>query len=179
MQFVAPKAIRPTTGKVRQAIFNVLLSLGADFENADCLDLFAGSGALGIEALFQGAKTLVSIDSSFESCKAINQNLEKAKQKHKAKVLKQNALKFNSSSTYQLIFADPPYELPDKEVEALFANVCEFLSEDGIFIFEFTSRWPAKESQEKKFKEQPFNKFELLQHKNYGDTAVMFFKRAD
>ncbi|MCL2740243.1 MAG: RsmD family RNA methyltransferase, partial [Oscillospiraceae bacterium] len=73
-----PSSSRPTTDKVRQAIFSALGSR-IDFEGKSALDMFAGSGAMGIEALSRGAKTAVFIDTNKDACKIIQKNLEKAK----------------------------------------------------------------------------------------------------
>ena len=73
---VPDNGVRPTSDRVREALFSILGELVLD---ASCIDLFAGSGSLGIEALSRGAKSCVFVDRSHESCGAIKYNLEKAR----------------------------------------------------------------------------------------------------
>ncbi|MDX1919370.1 MAG: RsmD family RNA methyltransferase [Candidatus Caenarcaniphilales bacterium] len=169
MKLTIPKGIRPTSSKVKEAIFSVLVSLGLDFEGIECLDFFAGSGALGFEALVRGASTLTAVDSSFESCKAIKENAAKYKLEDKTKVIKSNALKINLDKDFDLVFADPPYDLADPDVTELFKVVKKVLKPEGIFVFEFSSKrkinWQSSEDS-----------LELLSQKIYGDTVVYFFR---
>ncbi len=112
----APKglATRPTSDRVRQALFNVL-EHGAprfDFEGARVLDLFAGSGALGLEALSRGARYAVFIDESAAARAAIRRNVEALGLTGVTKIWRRDATKLGAAGTlqpFQLIFCDPPY----------------------------------------------------------------------
>jgi 16S rRNA (guanine966-N2)-methyltransferase len=112
----APKglATRPTSDRVRQALFNVL-EHGAprfDFEGARVLDLFAGSGALGLEALSRGARYAVFIDESAHARAAIRRNVEALGLTGVTKIWRRDATKLGEAGTlqpFQLIFCDPPY----------------------------------------------------------------------
>lgn len=169
MKLNIPKGIRPTSSKVKEAIFNVLSSLGVDFSGLICADLFAGSGALGFEALKRGASFLTSVDASFESCKAIKENATKYKLETQTKVVKSSVFKINFPQEFDLVFADPPYDLADLQVEELFKLVKKILKPESIFVFEFTSK--------RKFNWQDFEpSLELISQKLYGDTAVYFFQ---
>jgi len=106
------------------------------------LDLFAGSGALGLEALSRGAATAVLVDSDREACRTINANLEKLKLH--ATVLCQDAVRavVSDRRTYDLIFADPPY---DYDRTRLAPQLARLLSEDGVLVWESAGREPPPE----------------------------------
>ncbi len=106
------KGVRPTQTKLRLHIFNYL----ADFiENAKVLDLFAGSGAFGIEALSHGAAWTTFVDRVSRAVFTIERNLEKLNLKQKARVVKMDALQFlvrakKKKDLYDIIFIDPPFD---------------------------------------------------------------------
>jgi 16S rRNA (guanine966-N2)-methyltransferase len=113
----APKglATRPTSDRVRQALFNVLKhgSPRVDFEGVRVLDLFAGSGALGLEALSRGAHFCLFVEESAEARAAIRRNVEALKLTGVTKIWRRDASKLGEAGTIQpfdLIFLDPPYE---------------------------------------------------------------------
>lgn len=160
------RKIRPTSDKVKGAIFNVLVSV----EDKKILDLFAGSGALGIEALSRGAKEAVFVDSSFTSLDLIRKNLEKLGFKDKSRLIKKNVLRFLKGETegkFDLILADPPYGkgLCQKVLEILSEK--EILNPDGVLVIE----------HHKKEKIEKLENFILLQERKYGDTLVSFFRK--
>jgi 16S rRNA (guanine966-N2)-methyltransferase len=101
------------------------------------LDLFAGSGALGLEALSRGAATAVLVDSDREACRTINANLEKLKLH--ATVLCQDAVRAVTADrrTYDLILCDPPY---DYDRSRLAPKLARLLSEDGVLVWETSGR---------------------------------------
>src|SRR6185436_4651777 len=105
---VPKKGVRPTMDRVKAAIFS---SLGEVVIGATVLDLFAGSGALGIEALSRGAASAIFVDEDRQSVAAIEKNL--AKTKLKGQLRKENVFDFLKRSgglkTFGIIFADPPY----------------------------------------------------------------------
>ena len=106
---VPSRGVRPTMDRVKEAIFS---SLGEAVIGARVLDLFAGSGALGIEALSRGATSVLFVDEDRQSTMAIEKNL--AKTKFRARVTGQDVFKFlkrySSTENFGIIFADPPYE---------------------------------------------------------------------
>jgi 16S rRNA (guanine966-N2)-methyltransferase len=112
----APKGLvtRPTSDRVRQALFNVL-ERGAPrfgFEGARVLDLFAGSGALGLEALSRGARYAVFIDESAAARAAIRRNVETLGLTGVTKIWRRDATRLGEAGTlqpFQLVFCDPPY----------------------------------------------------------------------
>ena len=160
------RKIRPTSDKVKGAIFNVLVSV----EDKKILDLFAGSGALGIEALSRGAEQVVFVDSSFNSLDLVRKNLEKLEFRDKSRLIKKNVLRFlksESEGRFDLILVDPPYGkgLCQKVLEILSEKEC--LNAKGVLVIE----------HHKKEKIEKVGNFILLQERKYGDTLVSFFRK--
>lgn len=108
------QSIRPTTGRMRDWLANVLRDR---FEDARVLDLFAGSGALGIEALSLGAREATFVDRGPQSLSLIRANLERLGIEERARVVREDALRFlrpeRRQGPYDLVFVDPPYEETD------------------------------------------------------------------
>lgn len=160
------RKIRPTSDKVKGAIFNILSSV----EDKIVLDLFAGSGALGIEALSRGALEVVFVDNSFSSLDLIRKNLQKLGLRDKGMLLKKDVLRFlktKSEERFDLILADPPYGkgLCQKVLEILSGK--EILNPEGVLVIEY----------HKKEKIEKVENLILLQERRYGDTVVSFFKK--
>lgn len=112
-RLVAPKGLiaRPTQDRVREAWFSIL---GQEVQDARVLDLFAGSGALGLEALSRGAASAVFVEKARHSLEALEKNIETLGVKDVAKVVKGDALKYAeglAEGGYDIVFADPPYDL--------------------------------------------------------------------
>jgi 16S rRNA (guanine966-N2)-methyltransferase len=112
----APKglATRPTSDKVRQALFNVLEhgAPGVEFENVRVLDLFAGSGALGLESLSRGARFCLFVEERAEARAAIRRNVEALHLTGATKIWRRDATKLGETGTlapFDLVFLDPPY----------------------------------------------------------------------
>jgi 16S rRNA (guanine966-N2)-methyltransferase len=125
---------RPTTDRARETLFNVLNNI-IDFENIICLDLFAGTGALGFEAISRGAASTDFVEASQKQTAMIKKTAEELGCGDNIKIYNEDALKFiefNSGAPYDLIFADPPYayEHYDKLI-----NVVKGL-EFSIFVLE-------------------------------------------
>jgi len=114
-KLIAPKGqlTRPTTGRLRETLFNICQ---AAIEEAHFLDLFAGSGAMGIEALSRGAKDAIFIDNSKESLRCVEQNLRQLGLEKQAQVLFGDVFSWlaklaKQPRKFNLIYADPPYDL--------------------------------------------------------------------
>ncbi len=169
-----PKSLtRPTTDRVRESIFS---SLGERLIDAAVLDLFAGSGSLGIEALSRGAKSAVFVDTSREACNSISKNLEKAKLTG-GTTRSSDVRSFISSRAggeYDLIFADPPYARDESTaamVEAIVTSesLRDSLSDSGLMILETLAK-----------AERPdFTLWEVVREKRYGKTTVFFLSAAN
>ena len=106
--FIDQQDLRPTPDRVRETVFNWLQS---DIPNAVCLDLFAGSGALGFESASRGAKQVTLVDNSSQVCQQIQENI-KHLQSEVIRVITSDALRFLEENTtkYDLVFLDPPYK---------------------------------------------------------------------
>lgn len=137
LKLIAPEGLdtRPTGARVKESLFNIISN---DLYDADFLDLFAGSGAMGIEALSRGAKSAVFIDLSDESIKAVKRNLEFTRLTDKASVIKSDVVSAINSvkSKFDIIFMDPPYSkgLTQKTLDAI--AKAEILKENGFIIAE-------------------------------------------
>jgi 16S rRNA (guanine966-N2)-methyltransferase len=116
--------LRPTSERIRETLFNWL---GPNIEGASCLDLFGGTGALGIEALSRGAGRVVLVESSARLAGAIRENLHKL-QAVNAEVRQEDALDFLKQARpepFDIVFLDPPFDLD------LLSRVCGLLQEKG------------------------------------------------
>jgi 16S rRNA (guanine966-N2)-methyltransferase len=119
----APKNIRPTQGIVKEAIFNLV---GPDIRDANVLDLFAGSGALGIEALSRGAATVTFVDREPRGLAILRQNLNALELKERTRVIRQDVVRWLEAAPEELdradlILLDPPYgdDVLDRTLKAL------------------------------------------------------------
>ena len=140
---------RPTLDRVRESLFNILQNR---ILNAEILDLFAGSGALGIEALSRGASKVTFCDNSKEAIKIIHKNVEKVKMSSKSKILLDDfdecLIKIRNEK-YDLIFLDPPYD-SDFSIRAVKKiTSLGMLKEDGIIIIETDDEQKMKEDLKK------------------------------
>ncbi|MDO4913098.1 MAG: 16S rRNA (guanine(966)-N(2))-methyltransferase RsmD [Bifidobacteriaceae bacterium] len=165
---------RPTTDRTKEAIFSYL-EARSYLNNTSVLDLFAGTGALGIEALSRGSATLVSVESSVPAAKLIAQNLTQLKnhadwEDHMhAKVVRATAQKYidKIDECYDVIFLDPPYALSTDDCNALLQVIIEKkrISEQGILILERSARSQAPQIPEG---------WHVDSEKKYGETAVFY-----
>ena len=103
------QATRPTADRVREALFSMLTSRIGSFEELRVADLFAGSGALGLEALSRGAAAATFVESDAHAAAAIRRNAERLGASERARVIAGSALALSKSEPFDLIFADPPY----------------------------------------------------------------------
>jgi len=126
--------VRPTSDKVKEALFS---ALQFDIEGRRILDLFAGSGQLGIEALSRGAKSCVFVDNSRASINLVKKNLEITGLSSNAKVIQSDFASFAAMSrdTFDIVFLDPPYAA-GMLVDALKA-VLPLMSDYGMIICEY------------------------------------------
>ena len=152
------RAIRPTSDRVREALFSIL----GDVSGLRVLDLFAGSGALGIEALSRGASEAVFVDSSPRAVTAVRANLEALALE--ATVRRQDALSFLEDARahpgYEIVFVDPPYDLAGPLAAPLAERLPAVLAEDARIVTESDKRNPLSLS------------FPLLRERVYGDTRL-------
>ena len=139
-RIVAPRGTRtrPTSDRVRENVFNLVAPW---VEDADVLDLYAGSGAMGMEALSRGARSATFVESDVHACRAINENLDRLRLTGAA-VLCQDVTRFLAADmrTYDLVFCDPPYD-EYATLEPRFArHLHRLLVSDGLLVLETGSR---------------------------------------
>lgn len=155
----APDNIRPTRGKVREALFSMIDVNGKSF-----LDLFAGSGAVGVEALSRGAAKVVFVERSRKAASYIKRNLEKTKLKGEIINKSVSATLENFEDTFDFIFMDPPYKT--ELIKKTLKKIDVVLKDSSIIIVER----PSKEEFE-------YNGFKIFKSKVYGDTSLTFLER--
>jgi len=157
---------RPTSEKVREAIFNIL----PDVEGLEVLDLYAGSGALGIEALSRGAEFATFVDKGKPALTALNANLKALGLEDRAKVVSGDAValaaKLIGQRPWMLVFLDPPYQ-SDLAVRA--ATALQNLSDDAIVVIEHDRRHVPPEK---------LGSLLRTDERRYGDTMVSFYRVA-
>ena len=164
---------RPTLDRVKESLFNIIQN---NLRDAVVLDLFAGSGQLGIEALSRGADKAYLCDINRDAVKMIKQNLEKTKLKDKAVVINEDYKKalrtLNTNEKFDIIFIDPPYK-EDIAVDSILDIIHESrLKENGIMIIE-------TDEIERDLRE--INKIEnikIIDQRKYGRASLIFIKEA-
>jgi len=166
---VPKRGVRPTMDRVKAAIFS---SLGDAVIGMRVLDLFAGSGALGIEALSRGASSAVFVEKDRQSIAVIENNLARANLK--GRVRQEDIFAFVRRSvgkeTFQIIFADPPYEKTEsgeRYTEKLLTNdaLPQLLDAHGLLVLE---KRPAERTPATNF-------WNIARARKYGATEVLFF----
>jgi 16S rRNA (guanine966-N2)-methyltransferase len=168
---VPPRGTRPTTDRVRESLFNVLTAR-IDFRGASVLDLYAGSGALGLEALSRGAANAVFVESDQRAAAVIGQNIETlgvtGATLRRGTVA--SVLAAGTDQHVDLVFADPPYNAADTEVDAMLVALTGrgwtaagsvVVVERGVSAPEL--RWP--------------DGWEVWQGRRYGDTRLEMAER--
>jgi 16S rRNA (guanine966-N2)-methyltransferase len=150
------KFIRPTTDRVRETLFN-LLNNKIDFANRKVLDIYAGSGSLGLECLSRGASEIHFVEKNFQIYKNLQENINSLNAGENCKIYKMEAVKYSQmfeNLDYDLIIADPPYFKDDiyKVVENLLIN--KYFAEEGFMIIERSIQ--TKEKDIDNFKVEPF-----------------------
>ena len=169
---VPKRGVRPTMDRVKAAIFS---SLGELIIGARVLDLFAGSGSLGIEALSRGAASAIFVEDDHQAAEAIEKNL--AKTRLNGRVRRQDVFDFlrqqSKAENFQIIFADPPYEKTEhgeSYTQKLLNNesLPQLLETSGIFVLE-------KRPSERILELEPWRVF---RQKTYGATEILFMSQS-
>jgi len=160
----APKGLvtRPTSDRVREAAFNLIGSV----DGAAVLDLYAGSGAMGLEALSRGAESAVFVESDRDACGTIKRNLEKLRLQG-AEVACRDVLRFLAAEKrrFDLILVDPPYDVVESVAVRLAAYLPSVLAENGVVAFESSSRL-----------EPELPPLELRTSRRYGAARITLFE---
>lgn len=161
---VNSREVRPTSAKVRESIFNIIQS---SIAGSVMLDLFAGSGIMGFEALSRGAKKVVFVEKNFKIAEVLKENLAQFDCDCELiitdAVLAPDRLK---GSKFNIIFIDPPYVMSNIIKPVLWKiKDNNLLSEQGIVIIEHSPDYNAGEAGKN-------TGFEILKEKKYGDTVI-------
>ncbi len=162
--------VRPTTDRIKETLFNMISDRipGADF-----LDLFAGSGQIGIEALSRGARHCVFADKDNGAINAINENLKKTRLSEEAEVLKGDVKALIGSGritgAYDIIFMDPPYAFDGQDKLILSVIEAGLLSDGGVLILEADIDTDISEEA---------GVFKLQKEKRYKTNKHLFFEKA-
>lgn len=160
--------LRPTTDRVRESLFNVLQGgkFGNPINGARVLDLFAGTGALGLEALSRGAEVVCFVDDGRKAQSLIRQNIQITRSKSACKTIARDAARLpeNADAPYDLIFLDPPYG-KGLGIKALQSAVDGgWIATGALVVFEENAPQLAPVG------------FALLDQRKYGDTHVTFLE---
>lgn len=164
---VPPATVRPTAERVREAIFNIL---GQRFDGERVLDLFAGSGALGLEALSRGAGSVTFVERDPRVAVVLRRNVESLGCRGACRIRLESAQAFVQKSQlnqYDIVFADPPYQAVPG-VELWQQVVQQLIAPQGWLVIESAARAPVDLS----------GLSLLLDVRRYGDTSVHFARSA-
>ncbi|KAB1659636.1 16S rRNA (guanine(966)-N(2))-methyltransferase RsmD [Pseudoclavibacter chungangensis] len=173
---VPPSGTRPTSDRVREALFSALESrIGLD--GADVLDLYAGSGALGLEAASRGAANTVFVERAPRAAKLLRANVGAVRDRlgptrlraTRFDVATQSVRAFLERDTgrYDIVFADPPYDLDGDEVDVVLEGLVDRLRPVGTIVFERSSRSPEPSVPDG---------LVLDRAKRYGETVLYFYE---
>jgi 16S rRNA (guanine966-N2)-methyltransferase len=168
LKFPSKSQIRPTTDRVREAIFSILASLVGHWSRI--LDLYAGTGALGIEALSRDADWVDFVDQEPRCCAIIKQNLGKAGFTQKSHVYCCNVSKALTflDGDYDIIFLDPPYS--DMTIGNLLMQLdsSKYISDESLIVIPHASRSPLADG---------YGKLHSIKERRHGDTCISIYCR--
>ncbi|TSB46504.1 16S rRNA (guanine(966)-N(2))-methyltransferase RsmD [Alkalicoccobacillus porphyridii] len=165
LKAVPGKGTRPTTDKVKESLFNII---GPYFDGGIALDLYAGSGGLGIEGLSRGLESVIFVDSNKNAIHTINANLKAARLTEKSEVYRtdaERALKavVKRGLIFQFIFLDPPYAKQTLQGQLAFIDNEGILATDGVVVLEYASSVTLPEY---------IGGLKSLREESYGDTTI-------
>lgn len=176
-KLAAPKSlrVRPTADRVKEALFSMLLSRLGEFTEMRVLDIFAGTGNLGIETLSRGACYAVFIDSHRESAEIIRKNLEITRYSDRARVVVQDAagalkLLARSEAPFHLVFLDPPYHEGHTERVLEILSTSALVDQGTTIVAEFSSKEEIP---------RRFGRLQETERRVYGDTTLSFLTISD
>lgn len=163
-------ATRPTSDRLRETIFNILAhGVGVDLDGVRVLDLFAGTGALGFEAVSRGARHVTFVEEAVEPRGLIRRNMETMGLNGVAKILRRDATKLGPAGTiepFDLVFADPPYDKGLGELALASAQDGGWLAAGAICVLEERANAVIAIPQG----------FDLIDQRSAGDSQVLFLR---
>lgn len=164
---------RPTSDRAREGLFSSLLSEFGDFEGLNFLDLFAGSGAIGLEALSRGASVVHAVEKDENAGRTIKTNADLVKKGntlgdfHLYAMSVQKFLESPALTSYDIIYVDPPYDFPDSDLYKCLMELQAggFVREGAVVAVERASKSSAVEWPDG---------FEALRERNYGQAVIYY-----
>jgi len=173
LKAVPGKTTRPTTDKVKEAVFQVM---GPFFQGGACLDLFAGSGSLGIEALSRGIEQAIFVDKHPTAIHTIHENLQSVRMEHNTEVFRADVFRAIHAAakrqlTFELILLDPPYKKVKYETFLHEIVRLQLIKSNGIIYCEhdLSEQLPPDGKH-----------FKIIKQENYGGTVgITIYKRIE
>lgn len=162
--------IRPTTDRVKETLFNMIQS---EIEGSQALDLFSGTGSLGLEALSRGVEKVIFVEKSKKSIAILEKNIQKLKLQEPYQILNKDVFQFlksYSGSAFPLIFVDPPF------TEQLADEVIESICQSEVFGLQSLI---MIESARKEKLEDEYSKAIRVKKKEFGDKILSFFRHKE
>ena len=159
------QAIRPCSSRVKKSLFDILEGR-IDFDEASVLDVFAGFGSLGFEALIRGAGSVCFVDQHVDALKALKSTTLQLGVQDRAKIVNSDVSAFLGRETgvFDLVFCDPPYSWHDYNLLIEKIAGGKLLAEEGFLLIEHSTHID--------FQQSPYYSF----HRDYGMTRVTFFQ---
>ena len=159
------EVVRPTSDKIKEAIFS---SIQFEVEGTCFLDLFAGSGQMGIEALSRGAKKAVFVDSNRDSINVINKNINSLNLKNKSEIVNSDSILFlhKTNQKFDIAYLDPPYQSDNLDKALKLIHLV--MEETGIVICE---------CPKSKLLPEEIDNFSVAKRRDYGKISVTFYKQ--
>ena len=166
------EGIKPTTDKMRESIFNIVISYlkineknnNLFFEKFNVLDIFAGTGALGLEAISRGAENVTFIEKSRDNLRVLYKNIDLLKVSEKVKIIKRSIRKVKKiDGQFDLIFMDPPYQM-DLIIKKTLKKILDFkiTKKETVIVIEYA----------KKKKIVIPKDFKIIKKKDYGNSSI-------
>jgi 16S rRNA (guanine966-N2)-methyltransferase len=167
IDFYDAPGLRPTPARVRETLFNWLQY---DITGSRCLDLYAGSGALGFEAASRGAKSVVQVENNPEACRSLKENAIKLAATQ-IKITQSDVFRYLSGDAepFDIVFLDPPFALN------LATQTCQWLEDKG-WLSQYAKIYVEVESKMKFLDELPKN-WQLLKSKTAGEVSYHLYER--
>ena len=160
--------LRPTSDRVRESLFNVLTAerFGEAIREIAVLDLFAGTGALGLEALSRGAAKATFVDDGAVASQLIRQNVKRCQANEKSTILRRDARRLGPRKTdpFGLVFLDPPYGMKQGEAAFASAQAGGWIAPDALVIWEENTTITVPQS------------CQHLDERRYGDTLISILR---
>lgn len=162
----APKSgTRPMTGRVRESVFSIL---GSRVRGARVLDLYAGTGSLGLEAMSRGAQDVVFVESGGQAVRCLERNIDRVGLGGHVRQRKVGPFLGGETGEFDAIFVDPPYAVDDREVEEVLDRIQGALSCEGIVVLHRQARSSI----------EPPEFLHRVEERRYGDAVITMMERA-